>query len=261
VPNFIFELTDKRYFYSAAADKSRQISKLMFAAKVESRCNVEIKDNGQLASGDLTLFEAGNSDSERVIGKISYFYVEESKEPHAFSAYAYLPTDTFQNLLRTNVERASTYLTFSTNLEALQAGESGVSYGLGMGEIVWDVEKESTVTAESITLAVIYKTASPSFQEANHPKEDGVVEAATTLVTDKLDELINGISVNNQQLLQTAFHQLRESSLSTNSDASVNTEASVNGMARIAIILDRLFWAVVVVGGLVAINLLSANMH
>ena len=256
MPNFNFELTDKRYWYSADADNSRQI--LIFAAEVAPRCNVEIKDKGQLATGALMLFEIGDSDSEIALGEIRYVEGSE-EESHTFSARAYLPTATFQNLLRTNVERTSINLSFFRESPSLSCGESGVSYGYG-GETVWDVEKEPTVTAESISLTVIYKTASQSPQETVHQKEDGV-EIATTLVTDKLDELINAISVNNQKLLQTAFHQLCESSLPTNSNTSANHEASVESVQKIARLLDRIFLAIVVVGGLVALNLLSANMH
>jgi hypothetical protein len=257
VANFTFELTDKRYFYSATKDKSMQ--RFMFAAQVAPGYTVEIKNQGQLATGDVTFFEIGDDDSDTYQGKISYGERTED-EPHIFSVNAYLPTTTFQNLFRTNLEQASIYLTFSTNFKADLAGESSVSNGYGAGETVWDVEKKSTVTAESISLTVIYITASQSLQANDHKKEDGV-EIATTLVTDKLDELINMISANNKKFLQTAFHQLRESLLTTNSNTSANHEVSVESEQKIARILDRIFWAIVVVGGLIALNLLFATIH
>jgi len=163
-------------------------------------------------------------------------------------------------LFRINLEQVSIYLTFSTNIQAYLAGESSVSYRHVTGETIWDVEKESTVTAESICLTVIYKTASQSSQESDQQKKEDI-PIANTLVTDKLDELINAISCNNQNLIQTVFHQLRDSSLPTSSNSSVNHETSVESVQKIYRFLNRIFLAIVVVGCLVALNLLSANIH
>lgn len=254
MPNFIFELTGKKYFYIASADKSIQTSKLTFVAEVQSRCNIEIKDKGRLLIGDMTIYENADSGSKNALGKI--FYVEGSEESHTFSVHAYLPTAAFHHLLKTNEESASIYLTFSTSFEALQADESGVSYGHGTGEVVWDVEKESAVTADSITLAVIYKAAPQptSIQNSDFTKEE-IVEKATAFATEKLDEIINLLSVGNKNLLHADFCQLRESSLSTKLNPTARVDTAHEHL------LNRIFWAIVVVGGLMAINFLSINMH
>ncbi|BBJ23296.1 hypothetical protein [Candidatus Nitrotoga sp. AM1P] len=132
----------------------------MFNAEAISTCNIQIKGKGALRVGDATFHEHHYADEKEVLNTI--FYAEDSDESHTFSVFAYLPEATFRFLLNTNPEQGSVYLTFNTNFAALQAGQSGVTYGPGQGDVVWDVEKEKKVIAESITLAVIFRSGSPN---------------------------------------------------------------------------------------------------
>ena len=156
MPKFVFELTGKRYFYAASRDHSSQ--KLLFDAIAMSSCDIQIKGKGALKMGDATLYERNALDDKETMGTI--FYVENPDDSDTFSVFAHLPQATFLLLLNTSPEQASVHLTLSTSLVALQAGESGLAYGLGQGDVVWDVEKEQKIIAESVTLAVIFRAMS-----------------------------------------------------------------------------------------------------
>lgn len=266
MPNFVFELTAKRYFYSASSDHSSQGGKLTFKAETISSCDIQIKDKGTLKIGDATFYESNDSDAAKALGTISY--VEDFDDSHTFSIFAYLPQPTLLLLLNTNPEQASVYLTFTTNLEALQAGESGVTYGHGQGDVVWDVEKEQRVIAESITIGVIFHATSlkntngqTSSNSASSQQEER--NAALTSLTERIGQLIECIAPNDQALLGSQIDTTHNFQSHEHRDLRGKKDcASVApDISKLTRPLDRLFWAIIIVGGLLLFDLLLRRLH